>query len=208
MVPSGCPAAAVGTRPDCVRVFPTAARAESLVLAARRAAAPAGAVPADRCPSPIPCRKTAHPAASSTSSSARTGTASPCAGAATPMRTAWTAPMRRTAAPGVTAARRGSLGAGHLPSDPSCPLCPHCGWEHSCAPLCPASGRTARRIRALGTPQLCWKRGLRPQTGVLAARADVPPPAPRCHSPHVSPGRVPMQQHAVQAPGLEVRWGG
>lgn len=150
--------------------------AESLVLGAvtGREAVLTGAVPADRCPSPFPCRKTARRAVSSTSSSARMGTASLCAGAAMPMRTAWTALMRRTAALGVMAAPRGSLGAGHLPPMPLCLLCPHCGWEHSpvhvLAPLCPAPGHAWTCIRALESPQLCWKLELWPQTGVLAVR--------------------------------------
>lgn len=44
--------------------------------------------------------------------------------------------------------------------------------------------------------------------GSQAALADMSPLALCCDSSHVSAGRVPVQQHAVQAPGLEVRWGG
>lgn len=64
----------------------------------------AWAVPADHHPWTFHCRKTAYPAASLTSTSARMGTASPCAGAATLMPTAWMALTRRTAASEVTAA--------------------------------------------------------------------------------------------------------
>lgn len=76
--------------------------------------------PADLCPRPFRCRKTAHPAASSTSSSARTGTASPCAGAVMLTPTAWTALTRKTAALEVRVVLCRS----------SCPLC----W--SCPPPC------------------------------------------------------------------------
>lgn len=175
----------------------------------------AGAVAADYRLSPFPCRKTAHHAASSTSSSARMGTASPCAGAVTPMQTAWTAPTRRTAALEVTAVLRGSLGADCFP--PPCPCV-------SCVPLWVEALPYVCVSTALPSSRACTHTYLSPREppamleigivapdrcfGSQAALADMSSPPPCCHSSHVSPGRVPVQQHTVQAPGLEVRWGG
>lgn len=132
------------------------AGAESLVLGAimGREAAMAGAVAADHRPSPFPCRKTAHHAASSTSSSARMGTASPCAGAVTLMQTAWTAPTRRTAALEVTAVLHGSLGAGCLPPhalvSPVSPL-----WVEALPYVCVST--------ALPSPRACTHTYLSPR---------------------------------------------
>lgn len=53
-----------------------------------------------------------------------------------------------------------------------------------------------------GDPHPCWELELQPQVGFWQQGTDASPL--HCHSSHVSPGRVPVQQHPVQAPGLEV----
>lgn len=210
------------------------------------------AVPADRCPLPSRCRKTARRAASLTSSSARTDTASPCAGAVMLTPTAWTALTRKTVALEVRVVLRRSscLLCWSCPPPPPCPISLW-GGRKACdgAAVCPCCGcgvgsssagavQVGHRSRVLSNArsplsagasttecmQFQWGGGVRHvrsplrvpscagsrsgSTRTLPAHVRLPScPVVSCSS-HLPPGRVPVQQHAVQAPGLEVRWGG
>lgn len=124
--PPSCPQAAMGTpQPSACPCEELGAEGPALAAMMGQETSTAWAVPADHHPCTFHCRKTAYPAVSSTSTSARTGTASPCAGAAMLMPTAWTALMRKTVVLEVMAAlgspagmgmglRHGRLTAAHL----------------------------------------------------------------------------------------------